>query len=57
MDGGSSTPCDSLCDPVVLENWQAVEQLIKQTTASDSKQFISWITVHLSSDMLKVVFY
>ena len=40
---------EALCDPVVLENWQAVEELIKTTSSG-----VSWITIHLPSEMLKV---
>ena len=52
MSAGSSN------DAVVLENAAAVEQLVKQMSSTDNSdemsQTISWITVHLPSDLLRV---
>ena len=46
----------SACDPIVLENAEAVEQLTKQmyTDSEDVGETITWITMHLPSDFLQV---
>jgi len=43
------------CDPVVLENAEAVKQLVKLMSV-DNDELMSWITVHLPSDLLRVIF-
>ena len=45
------------CDPVVLENAEAVEQLTKEMCRSDSEEVgktMTWITMHLPSSLLQV---
>jgi len=45
------------CDPVVLENAEAVEQLTKQmcTDSEDVGEAMTWITMHLPSHLLQVI--
>ena len=46
----------SACDPIVLENAEAVEQLTKQMRAEneDMSETMTWITMNLPSDLLQV---
>ena len=46
------------CDPVVLENAEAVEQLTKEMCRPDSEdvaKMMTWVTMHLPSRLLQVI--
>ena len=47
-----STDEMQLCDPVILENWESLRQFVKQAEEADTP--ISWITMHLRCEALKV---